>query len=691
MPAVTRRSFLEMAAMLGASAAWGNVFARASEVAWKERRELYPEGVASGDPDSASVLLWTRRAFEAGHASETLTVEVAEDDAFKRVIATAPAVISEASDWTCRVLVGALKPSHVYWYRFTDASGFGSRVGRTITAPADDDPRPVRFAFVSCQNVNQGAQNAYRRMIFEDERAAEEDRLGFVLHLGDFIYEIVWYPEDRPQGMYDRKIRDTVRYAHGEKFEDFHIPTTVDDYRAVYRAYLHDPDLQDARARFPFANMWDNHEFSWKGWQSLQKFDGKTLPRQTRKVAAMQAFFEYQPARIVKSSGPSLERFDAPKVADTAIEHFDQNGMGQEANNLTALASLRGYRALRWGRNVELIITDQRSYRSEDPTDREEADAFSSDDFPALVPEEAMQILDAGRTWNGGHAPDAIKFGGADVRNFQRDQPAQTILGAEQKQWFLNRLRDSKATWKIWGNTVATLDMRADPQNLPQGLTKAWPGAGYAGFGGGDFGSAYVERGEIYDFVRENGITGFATVAGDRHSFWAGLAAKSLPPKPFEPVGIAFVTGSISAPGLVEAFEHKFPKEQVLRPLYLGQGPSDSTPQPTINLLLHHGVRSCLEYARSGDIVKARAVSNPELSPHVSFVDMGGHGYTVVRASSDAFEAEFVCIPRPVERSEREDGGPLRYRAKYRAALWRKGETPKLEGRVAEGDAKFSI
>jgi len=691
MPAVTRRSFLEMAAMLGASAAWGNVFARASEVAWKERRELYPEGVASGDPDSASVLLWTRRAFEAGHASETLTVEVAEDDAFKRVIATAPAVISEASDWTCRVLVGALKPSHVYWYRFTDASGLGSRVGRTITAPADDDPRPVRFAFVSCQNVNQGAQNAYRRMIFEDERAAEEDRLGFVLHLGDFIYEIVWYPEDRPQGMYDRKIRDTVRYAHGEKFEDFHIPTTVDDYRAVYRAYLHDPDLQDARARFPFANMWDNHEFSWKGWQSLQKFDGRTLPRQTRKVAAMQAFFEYQPARIVKSSGPSLERFDAPKVADTAIEHFDQNGMGQEANNLTALASLRGYRALRWGRNVELIITDQRSYRSEDPTDREEADAFSSDDFPALMPEEAMQILDAGRTWNGGHAPDAIKFGGADVRNFQRDQPAQTILGAEQKQWFLNRLRDSKATWKIWGNTVATLDMRADPQNLPQGLTKAWPGAGYAGFGGGDFGSAYVERGEIYDFVRENGITGFATVAGDRHSFWAGLAAKSLPPKPFEPVGIAFVTGSISAPGLVEAFEHKFPKEQVLRPLYLGQGPSDSTPQPTINLLLHHGVRSCLEYARSGDIVKARAVSNPELSPHVSFVDMGGHGYTVVRASSDAFEAEFVCIPRPVERSEREDGGPLRYRAKYRAALWRKGETPKLEGRVAEGDAKFSI
>jgi alkaline phosphatase D len=106
----------------------------------------------------------------------------------------------------------------------------------------------VKFAFVSCQNVNQGAQHAYRRMIFEDERAAPDDRLGFVLHLGDFIYEIVWYPEDRPQGMYDRRLRDIVRYEHGEKISDFHIPTTLDDYRAVYRAYLRDPDLQDARA-----------------------------------------------------------------------------------------------------------------------------------------------------------------------------------------------------------------------------------------------------------------------------------------------------------------------------------------------------------------------------------------------------------------------------------------------------------
>jgi AraC-like DNA-binding protein len=222
MAPISRKAFIQMAVGLGATAVWGRSLPLSSGLYWRERRDLYPEGVASGDPDSHSVLLWTRYP-SPRHSARKLTVEVAEDESFERVIAVAKAPVSEPSDWTCRVLAGGLKPAKAYWYRFTDAEGNGSRAGRTITAPADDDERPVRFVFVSCQNVNQGAQNAYRRMIFEDERASERDRIDFVLHLGDFIYELVWYPEDRPQGMYDRRLRDIVRYEHGEKIEDFHI------------------------------------------------------------------------------------------------------------------------------------------------------------------------------------------------------------------------------------------------------------------------------------------------------------------------------------------------------------------------------------------------------------------------------------------------------------------------------------
>jgi len=686
---ITRREFVYLAAMFGASAAWSVTSPELSAVHWRERRDLFSEGVASGDPDSNSVLLWTRR-HPIPTPSRKLTVEVSQDPQFRRVVATHTVPISAESDWTCRVLVGGLTAARVYWYRFTDSEGNGSRIGRTMTAPAANDRRAVRFAFVSCQNANVGAQNAYRRMIYEDERANEDDRLGFVLHLGDFIYELVWYPEDRAR-YYDRTVRDIVRYQNGEKIDDFHIPTTLDDYRAAYRNYLHDPDLQDARARWPFVPMWDNHEFSWQGWQSLQVFDGKTRPAQTRKVAANQAFFEYQPARMVKPSGPSLDAFAPPKVEDLPVKTFDDNGLGQEPNNLTALNSLKGYRKLAWGANVDLMITDERSYRSEDPGGRPEAEKLGDENFPDFVPEEVMQTLDGGRAYRGSNPPDVIRWGSVEIPNFRKHEPPQTLLGAEQRKWFLDQLRRSTATWKIWGSTTATLEMRADPQNLPSGFYKPWPGEGYASLGGGDMSCAYVEKGEIYDFIHEHGITGFATVAGDRHSFWAGLAAKELPPSAFDPVGVAFVTGSISAPGFVEALENRKKKDAALQPLFLSQAPNDQRIQPTINMLLRHGVRSCLEYEKTRDVGKARRLSNPELSPHLSFVDMGGHGYAVVRASSKQIETEFICIPRPVKRSEEEDGGPLRYRTFHTAKLWPKRTAPVLQTRVVEGNAEFSI
>ena len=51
-------------------------------------------------------------------------------------------------------------------------------------------------------------------------------------------------------------------------------------------------------------------------------------------------------------------------------------------NNLAAIGSLTGYRAMRWGANVELIITDQRSYRSEEPSGMEEASPLSTQTTP---------------------------------------------------------------------------------------------------------------------------------------------------------------------------------------------------------------------------------------------------------------------------------------------------------------------
>ncbi len=246
-----------------------------------------------------------------------------------------------------------------------------------------------------------------------------------------------------------------------------------------------------------------------------------------------------------------------------------------EPNNLTAIHSLNAYRTLRYGRNLDLIVTDQHSYRSANCFSDPALGNLGGEEFIGMFPEALMRVLDGGRAANGGHPPAEIRFDDAHVPNPRRSAPPQTILGAEQKAWFKEQLRSSTATWKIWGNSLGTLDQRADPQNLPPGLTKEpWPAdGGYAAMSGGDYGTAYLERAEIYDLVRDAKITGFAIVSGDRHSFWAGYAAAELPPGKFEPVGLSFVGASLISPGAMEAQEHNLPKDPPLRPLFLADRP----------------------------------------------------------------------------------------------------------------------
>ena len=45
-------------------------------------------------------------------------------------------------------------------------------------------------------------------MIHEDERRPRAEQLGFKLHLGDFIYEVINYADEMPEGKYrGRRLR----------------------------------------------------------------------------------------------------------------------------------------------------------------------------------------------------------------------------------------------------------------------------------------------------------------------------------------------------------------------------------------------------------------------------------------------------------------------------------------------------
>src|ERR1700759_5309426 len=134
---ITRRKFLQgffIVSALPGKTGW----AKKLPTLLAERRDLFPQGVASGDPTSDSVILWTRRPPINGSSSSKLFVEISTTPEFKNILAKGTAHIGVEPDWTCRFMAKELKPNREYWYRFVDDHGFASRVGRTITAPAND-------------------------------------------------------------------------------------------------------------------------------------------------------------------------------------------------------------------------------------------------------------------------------------------------------------------------------------------------------------------------------------------------------------------------------------------------------------------------------------------------------------------------------------------------------------------------
>jgi alkaline phosphatase D len=229
------------------------------------------------------------------------------------------------------------------------------------------------------------------------------------------------------------------------------------------------------------------------------------------------------------------------------------------------------------------------------------------------------------------------------------------------------------------------LDWRLDFQNLPVGVGAKWPDDGYGTFSIDDWSGYRHERAEILDHINGHRVTGVVAICGDRHAFEAGLASASLGSAAFDPVMPEFITASISAPGLFEGAEYSIARDHPLRAVYLYEPPGGALVKPAINFSLMHGVRAGLELQRTGDVKQALAVRNPELTPHLSFVDLGAHGYSVVRVAQDHLEVEFVCIPRPLERSASVDGGPVVYRVTHRVDQWLPNTRPKLRRTKVEG------
>jgi alkaline phosphatase D len=237
----------------------------------------FTHAVASGEPGARSVMLWTRYVPPAG-GNGRLSWQVAADAGFGRVVARGEAEASEAHDFCVKPIAEGLQPGRWYYYRFRDAAGHVSPVGRTRTLPEG----PVgRFALglFSCANLPFGWFNAY------GHAAARRD-LDLVVHVGDYLYEY-------QAGHYPDPGEETPGRLLDPPTELVHLA----DYRLRYACYRADPDLQALHRLFPMVAMWDDHESANDSWQGgAQNHQPQTEgPWEARKAAAMQAYREWLP------------------------------------------------------------------------------------------------------------------------------------------------------------------------------------------------------------------------------------------------------------------------------------------------------------------------------------------------------------------------------------------------------------
>ena len=226
-------------------------------------------GVASGYPKEDSVVLWTRLApypLTGGGMGTTgdveVSLEIATDSSFSNAIRRTRAIAQARYAHSIHHVVTGLRPNTRYWYRFSH--GGYSAMGRTQTAGNRDE---VRFAFVNCQNLQEGLYPVYRDIV-------EDGSLDLVVHLGDYIY-------------------DNAPAPGGPRRHRTRVPVDLASYRNRHADYKMDRDLQAAHAAHPWTFTWDDHEVENDYAGGTSWYDQAAFAR--RRAGSYQAYYEHMP------------------------------------------------------------------------------------------------------------------------------------------------------------------------------------------------------------------------------------------------------------------------------------------------------------------------------------------------------------------------------------------------------------
>ncbi|MCG5225120.1 alkaline phosphatase D family protein [Acinetobacter pittii] len=462
-----------------------------------EAQADFVHGVASGDPLQDKVILWTRLTPVDLSAPLKVTWEIATDDQFKQNLKTGTVQTNKTDDFTVKVDATGLQAGTTYYYRFR----FGSKVspvGQTKTLPVTTNK--VSFAVCSCSNYPAGYFYVYREIA--------KQNVDVVIHLGDYIYE---YGADGYATEDAAKLGRTLPPDNNKEI------LKLDDYRKRYALYRQDKDLQAVHQRHPFIVIWDDHELANDTWrEGAENHQSNEGPFLERKLAALQAYFEWMPIRPVSSTDHlniyrqfnfgslvELTMLDTRIIArDKQLEYADyMTAAGLDAEKFQAdltdpKRTLMGYTQRDW-----LVGKLKQSTATWNVVGQQVL--MSKMWIPAEL------LLSLGQITSGGTSPDTLA-----KMNAQITELVTLKLRLEQ------------------GDPTLTVQEKARVTTLVPYNLDAWDGY-------------YAEREFVYDKLAEFNKK-IIVLAGDTHNAWTSY----LYSQKGEYVGVELATSSVSSPGL---------------------------------------------------------------------------------------------------------------------------------------------
>jgi alkaline phosphatase D len=360
-----RRQFLLKAAVTGGSIIVGNIytksgFAQAPALITSDKmRPAIPYGVASGDINGNSAVIWSRSDRPA-----RMIIEYASSESFRNSRRIVGQVATANTDFTARTYLTNLPKGQDIFYRVTFQDLANTNIssvpviGHLRTAPAGKG-KDIFFAWSGdTGGQGWGINSAWGGMkIYETMRKLNPD---FFIHSGDYIYA------DNPIQA-EVKLDDGSIWKNITTEEKSKVAETLKEFRGNYIYNLLDENVRRFNAQIPQLVQWDDHEVTNNWYPGEILDDNRYTVKDVNLLAARgkQAFLEYTP-------------------------------IGFDPKNPLI------YRSFNYGSSLEIFMLDERSYR------------------------------------------------GKNSPNNQTVASKETaFLGDAQLRWLKNKLKNSKATWKI--------------------------------------------------------------------------------------------------------------------------------------------------------------------------------------------------------------------------------------------------